>query len=323
MITNILILVVGFALLIFGADILVKGSQQIAKRFQIPDIIIGLTIVSIGTSLPEIIITLTSAISGHTELIIGNAIGSNLCNLLLILGTISMIKPVKIEEDIRKFHLPISILTTVFLFFLANGAFGTGKLVIGHFDGWILLSIFFLYFSHPIYITAKDIWKKRKIDKPKSNAKHISIFSSLLLIILGAIFLKLGGDFVVDNSVAIASRFGIPERIIGLTIIAIGTALPELITSLFAIFKNDTGMAIGNLIGSCMLNICLILGLGAVITPLTFTTGDNMTVVLLTGVSVMVWLFNYTGKKHTISRYNGIMMFTIFILYLTQLIFFG
>ncbi len=320
MIIDILMTIVGFIFLIFGADILIKGASNIAKKFHIPEIIIGLTIVCVGTSMPEIFITLTSAIKGHSDLIIGNAIGSNLCNILLILGLISVIKPVKIEKDIKRIHLPIAVFATVFVLILGNLSIGSGKFVLSTYEGIILLVLFAIYFSYPIIIAIKDILKSSNEKTIKKNRQDISVIKALICIISGIVLLKYGGDFVVDYASNIALRFNISERIIGLTIVAIGTALPELITSIIATIEKDAPLALGNLIGSCMLNLWLILGIGSIITPLVFSIEFNFNLVLLSFATLVVWLFSYAGKeKDHFSRFEGAVLLLIFFVYITRL----
>lgn len=252
MILEILTIIIGLALLIYGADILIKGASSIAKRFHIPEAIIGLTIVAIGTSMPELIITINSAAKNHTDLIIGNAIGSNLCNLLLILGLISVIRPVKIDKETRNIHLPIALLSAALLFMIVNGVFGTEQYMINKFEGFILLLFSVLYFTYPIYIEVKDIVKtntekkQKQLDKPdeKHHKKTHPMLKIFFNIIIGIILLKYGSDFVVNNASSIAEHLGISQRIIGLTIVAIGTALPEFVTSIVATIKKDTDMAV-------------------------------------------------------------------------------
>lgn len=316
---SVLLIIVGFFLLIVGADILVKGSSNIAQKFNIPEMIIGLTIVCIGTSMPEIIITITSATKDYSDLIVGNAVGSNLCNLLLILGLVSIIKPVKLENEIRVMHLPISILATLLVLFIGNTTFISDKFTINRVEGIILLIIAAIYFAYPVVIAIKDILKSKKDRKNIKKRKQISIITSIIYIIIGVLLLKFGGDFVVDESTKIAEIFGISERVIGLTIVAIGTALPELITSVVAVFKNDTSLAIGNLIGSSMLNLCLILGLGAVIKPLSFSAEFNDNLILLAISTTAIWIFTNIGEKNKITRFQGILMFLVFSIYIVKL----
>lgn len=242
MLFDILLIVIGFIFLVLGADVLVKGCSNIAKKFHIPEVIIGLTIVAIGTSMPEIIITIDSAVAGHADLIIGNAIGSNLCNILLILGLISLIRPVEIESETKRIHIPAAIISTILVMIIGNGLLGTGKFIITKIEGFILLGLSIIYFSLPIVTAIKDIRKTQSKEKTESN--KISTIRAIINIILGIILLKYGSDFVVDNSIKLAEEFNVSQRVIGLTIIAIGTALPELITSIVASIKKDTDMAV-------------------------------------------------------------------------------
>lgn len=317
MIKDFWLIVIGFFLLILGADVLVKGSSNMAKKFHIPEIIIGLTIVCIGTSMPELFITVNSAMKGYTDLIVGNAIGSNLCNLLLILSVGAIIKPVKMDEEIKKIHLPVAIFATLLVLIIGNLSIGSGKFIIGRIEGIVLLILFMIYFAYPIIVAIKDIIKvEHQKRKPR---RDISVIKSVVYIILGVTMLKYGGDFVVGACENIALNFGISERIIGLTIVAIGTALPELITTIIATASKDTSLAVGNLIGSCMLNLWLIIGLGSVITPLVFSIDFNLNLVLLTFATLIVWLFCYIGKKDTITGAKGLIMLFIFFIYLTRL----
>lgn len=242
MLFDILLIVIGFVFLVLGADVLVKGCSNIAKKFHIPEVIIGLTIVAIGTSMPEIIITIDSAIAGHADLIIGNAIGSNLCNILLILGLISLIRPVEIENETKRIHIPAAIISTILVMIIGNGLLGTGKFIITKIEGFILLGLSIIYFSLPIVTAIKDIRKTQCKEETENN--KISTIKAIINIILGIILLKYGSDFVVDNSIKLAEEFNVSQRVIGLTIIAIGTALPELITSIVASIKKDTDMAV-------------------------------------------------------------------------------
>lgn len=201
-------LIIGFALLIIGADLLVKGSSNIAKKFHIPEMLIGLTIVAIGTSMPELIITISSASSNATDLIIGNAIGSNLCNLLLIMGIIAILKPVKIDKETRLIHLPVALFSTIVVLFLGLGILGSPNNMINRTDGIILVVLYILYFIYPIIIEVKDI-KNSVEENKKKHIKSKNILFSLFLVVLGIVLLKSGGDLVVNKSTEIAMRYGI------------------------------------------------------------------------------------------------------------------
>lgn len=316
MLEAILLIIVGFALLMMGADLLVKGSSNIAKRFHIPEMIIGVTIVALGTSMPELMITISSANKGASDLIIGNAIGSNLCNLLLILGLTAVLRPVKLERDVKILHLPVAYISTLAIFAMGSGLFGSKLGIIDSRDGKILVGLYFLYFLYPILIEIKDIWKNRK---ERMNETHIKVLPSLIYIIMGAILLKIGGDITVDEASALAEIFGISQRIIGLTIVAIGTALPELITSIIAVVKDDEGLAVGNLIGSCILNSFLILGTGAIITPLTFSIEFVENIILLLITILFIWISCLIGKKDTITRYKAGVLLIMYVIYMVQL----
>lgn len=312
-------LIVGFFLLILGAELLVRGSSNIAKKFHIPEILIGLTIVAIGTSMPELIITITSAQNNATDLIIGNAIGSNLCNLLLILGIVAIMNPVEIDRETKIIHLPVALFSSIVILLLALGILGSTNNMISRTDGIVLVVFYLLYFIYPIFIECKDISDSIKEDKQKHDIKTGNILLSLFYIIIGVVSLKYGGDFVVDEATAIATRYGISEGVIGLTIIAIGTALPELITSVVAVIKKEDGLAIGNLVGSCLLNSFLVIGVGAIITPLAFTGPFIYNLLLLTFTTLLIIAFCFIGKKNTITKPKGVILLTMYILYTISL----
>ena len=320
MINDILMIILGFVLLVVGADMLVKGASNIAKKFHIPEMLIGLTIVAIGTSAPELIITITSTQSSSTDLIIGNAIGSNLCNLLFILGLMAVIRPVKIDKEARIFHIPMAFLASTVILLMGLGILGNSTQYINQIEGFFLVILFIVYFSYPIIKEFEDIinsYKKEKLERQNSSNKNskkrkINIPFSLLLIVVGVFLLKYGGDFVVDSATNIALYFNISERVIGLTVVAIGTALPELVTSIFAVIRKDTDIAVGNLVGSCVLNLFLILGIGAMITPLEFTPDFIQNLILLCSMTLVLWLFNFMGKKNTITRPKGLVLLGVF-----------
>lgn len=321
MLFNIIMIVLGFVILVVGADLLVKGASNIAKKFHIPEMLIGLTIVALGTSMPELIITINSATSGANDLIIGNAIGSNLCNLLLILGLMCVIRPVEIDKEAVKVHIPMAFISAVTILCLSLGIFSTPN-VIDRRDGIILTIMFVLYFSYPIFAEIKDIKKAYKENLKSDKFKDIKISLSILFIVLGIVLLKYGGDFVVDYATNIAMELNVPESVIGLTIIAIGTAMPELVTSIVAVIKKDTDLAVGNLVGSCVLNLFLILGVGAIITPLNFSQDFNNNLIYLIISTFVIWCFNFVGKKHILTREKGVILLLMFGFYIVKLFYF-
>ena len=314
-----IMIVIGFVLLVLGAELLVRGSSNIASKFHIPEMLIGLTIVALGTSAPELIITVTSAFSGNTDLIIGNAIGSNLCNLLFILGLMAIIRPIFIDEDAKKIHIPIAFLSALVILFIEISHISSNPSFIGRVDGIILVILFLAYFTYPIFSEIKDIRKAYKENMNEESTKNIKIFVQIIFIIIGIVLLKFGGDFVVDYSTEIAQALGISERVIGLTIVAIGTAMPELITSIIAVIRKDTDLAVGNLVGSCVLNLLLILGVGAIITPLEFSNEFTQNLILLAISTLILWIFNFIGKKNTITRFKGFILLIIFTFYMVGL----
>lgn len=319
MLTTALLIVLGFILLIIGADLLVRGSSNIAKRFHIPEMIIGLTIVALGTSMPELMITISSANKGATDLIIGNAIGSNLCNLLFILSITAMLRPIKFEKDVKIIHLPVAYISTIAILAMGLGLWGSQKGVINQIDGKILVTFYFIYFLYPILIEIVDIWKTGRENKKNHEKPKISVLLSLMFIIIGVVLLKFGGDLVVDEATELALIFGISERVIGLTIVAIGTALPEMVTSVLAVVKDDEGLAVGNLVGSCILNSFLILGVGAWITPLAFSYEFNPDLILLAIAILYIWISCFVGKKDTITRYKAGVLLAMFVYYMWNL----
>ena len=319
MVSTILLIILGFILLILGADLLVRGSSNIATRFHIPEIIIGLTIVALGTSMPELIITISSANKGATDLIIGNAIGGNLCNLLFILGATAMLRPIQLDKDVKTVHLPVAFISTLVILFMGIGILGSPDNFINKSDGRILVILYFIYFLYPIIIEIKDIWKTEREEKRSNEKSKISVLLSIVFIIIGVVLLKFGGDLVVDEASALANIFGLSQRVIGLTIVAIGTALPEMITAVIAVVKAEGGLAIGNLIGSCIVNSFLILGTGALITPLEFSREFNENLILLAVAILFIWISCFIGKKNTITRYKAAVLLLMFIYYMWKL----
>lgn len=309
MLLYIILIIVGFALLIVGADFLVDGASGIAKKFHIPEIIIGLTIVSIGTSMPELFVSITSAIDGYSDMALGNVIGSNLCNLLLILGLSSLIKPVDFQEETRKYEITMCLLFTIILMIFSNTSGGISRI-----EAVILLVLFGLFIAYTIYMG-----KKKSKEDSKVVEENNKTIKNIILIILGIIGLKFGGDFVVNNAVNIAQMFNISEKVISLTILAIGTSLPELVTSVTAAIKGNSDIAIGNIIGSNIFNILLILGVSSVIKPITFNSSYNMDLSILCISMVILALFPIIPPKNKMSRANGLIYVLMYGAYIGML----
>lgn len=311
LIQNIVFIAIGFFMLMLGAQWLVDGASTFARKYHIPEIIIGLTIVSIGTSMPELMVSLTSAIGGHADISIGNVIGSNLCNLMLILGLTSLIVPLVFSKTTKKYDIPIMIFSTVIVFLVAN----IGE-TISRVDG-LLLSIVFIVF---ILYTIKLAQKSMSNNTSKSNVTKKDLGISILKVILGIILLKYGADISVDNAVSIAKVLGVSEKVIGVTIVAIGTSLPELITSVVAGIKGEIDIAIGNIVGSNIFNLLFILGVSSIITPISYSLSYNTDFLLLIFVSFLLLAFAYFGRKNTMTRLNGLIYLLIYSGYIAYLI---
>jgi cation:H+ antiporter len=315
MVLPVILIIIGFILLIKGADFLVEGSSNIAKKFHIPEILIGLTIVSIGTSMPELFVSVTSAIQGRSDMAMGNVIGSNVCNLLLILGLSTVIKPVKFQKETRLIEIPLCLTLTIIFMTLCNTGEGISRT-----EAIILLILFALFIIYTI-IMGKNA---DKFDKEAQNIRgedttNISMLKSIIYVILGVIALKFGGDLTVDNSVIIANHFGISEQIISLTILAIGTSLPELVTSVTAAFKGNSDIAIGNIIGSNIFNMLLIIGTASIINPITYNIKYNIDMTVLIAGTVLLSLFPIIPPKNEMNRGNGLVYLVFYVMYMVIL----
>ncbi|HCX21133.1 MAG: sodium:proton exchanger [Flammeovirgaceae bacterium] len=312
-----ILFVIGFALLIKGADFLVEGASSIAKRNNIPEIVIGLTIVSFGTSMPELIVNLLASFDGSSELAIGNVLGSNIANVLLILGVAAIIKPLPIHKSIYFTEVPISLFATVLLGFLANADLfvDVKGLTLSRYDGIILLFFFGLFMTY-IYVVAQS---KDEIDE-SDQTNMMSQLKSMLFIAGGSFGLFLGGKWVVDGAFEIALLFGLSETFIGLTVVAIGTSLPELVTSAVAARKGQSDMAVGNVVGSNIFNILWILGLSSIIRPLPFDIVSNSDILMVIASSTLLILAIVVGRKASIGRVMGTIFILTYISYLTYLV---
>ena len=312
MFLSVILIIIGFVLLIVGADILVDGSSGMAKKFHIPEIIIGLTIVSIGTSMPELFVSITSALDGYSDMAIGNIIGSNISNLLLILGLSATIKPVIFQKETRLYEIPMCLFVTIILMIFCNTNGGISKIeAIG------LLVLFCAFIGYTIYMGKRE--SQKEIVEIKTEEKENSIIKNIIFVLLGICGLKIGGDLVVNNAVNVANHFNWSEKLISLTILAIGTSLPELVTSVTAAIKGNSDIAIGNIIGSNIFNILLIIGVSALITPITYNFSYNFDFSVLIVSSIILAIFPFIPPKDKMSRFNGIVYLLIYIAYLLVL----
>ena len=324
MIVEILFIIIGFIFLIKGADFLVKVATTIAKKFNLSEILIGLTIVAIGTSLPEIFITITSSIEKHSDLIIANSIGSCICNFLFVLGLSSLIKPVKLEKRIVKVHLLISIAVMLLILFLGNINKIDNIGIINKLQGIILVLCAFFYILYTIYEENKI--KNKKLDKEiieeveNIKIKEQSIIIILLYITIGLLGLKFGSDFVVNNSIILAKSLGFSESFIGITIVAIGTTLPEIVTGIVSSKKGKTDLLFGNIIGSNNINLCLLIGIGSIINPLVFNIEFNRSLAILIGITIVLQIIGLYTKKKQINKITGGIFVFVYLIYIFSMI---
>ncbi len=319
MILSIFLIIIGFALLVKGADFLVEGSSSIAKKFHIPEIIIGLTIVSIGTSMPELFVSLTSALEGHSDMSMGNVIGSNIANLLLILGLSTVIRPIKFQKETRLIEMPMCLILTIIFMIFCNTGEGISKI-----EAIILLILFIIFIVYTIIMGKKgeQFDKEGTIIELQTEDNKISVLKSIIFIILGIIGLKVGGDLTVDNALIVARHFNISEKIISLTILAIGTSLPELVTSVTAAIKGNSDIAIGNIIGSNIFNMLLIIGVSAFINPILYNTSYNLEMVILILGILLLSLFPIIPPKNQMNRLNGLIYLIMYVVYMVILFIF-
>ena len=312
-----IILVIGFVLLIKGADFFVEGSSSVAKKFNVPSLIIGMTIVAMGTSLPELAVSVTASMVGNNTLAVSNVAGSNIFNLMVVCGACALFTPLTIEKNTLLKEFPCSIICAGLLVVL-----GFLGMSLGRVDGIIFLVIFIVYLFWMIRSAkqarnAGDKLEEEEEEFIEEEIKILPMWKCLLFIVGGMIAIKFGGDFVVDGASAIAAGFGLSQTLIGLTIVALGTSLPELVTSIVAARKDEVDMALGNVIGSNIFNILLILGVAAVISPITFLTENIIDIVILIVMSLVVWIFAWTSKE--INRKEGIMMLLMYAVYMVYI----
>ena len=302
MLIPILLLIVGFVALIVGANWLVDGATSIGIRAKLSPLIIGLTIVAFGTSLPELIINVFSCFKGSSGLAIGNIVGSNIMNILLILGVAAVIFPIDVDRISIRRDIPVGFFATALLFVMANDFFMGSSHTINWIEGLVLLLCAVGY----LYLTML------KNEKPDTSVEAVQIplpwWKTILFLVFGILGLYVGGELVSNNAQTIAKAWGMSDAMIGLTVVAMATSLPELITSVVAATKKNAGIAIGNVMGSNILNIFVVLGVSGLITPLQFDPKMNLTLILLFVANLLMFLFVFTGKGRKISRFEGSLM---------------
>ncbi|MCH5346114.1 MAG: calcium/sodium antiporter [Muribaculaceae bacterium] len=319
MILDILYLVGGLVFILVGANLLTDGSAAVAKRWGVSNLVIGLTVVAFGTSAPELVISIVSSLDGSAELAIGNVVGSNIFNVFVIIGLTSLVRPIKVDRNILTNDIPL-----VFLSALALLAIGCGKILDGatanvltRVDG-ILLLLFFAIFMRYTFAQAASASPDEVPDN--GEVKTMPLWKSLLWIVIGLAGLIIGGDRFVAGASGIAAAMGVSEAIIGLTIVAAGTSLPELATSITAAVKGKPGLALGNVIGSNIFNIFLVLGCAGVVNPLPFGNIGLLDLGVMTGACFLFWLFGRFFRNKTITRPEGVFLFLCYLAYISYLV---
>lgn len=311
-------IIIGFIFLIKGADFLVDGASSIARQLNISDLVIGLTVVAFGTSTPELFVNIIASFKGNTDIAIGNVIGSNIANVFFILGVSSIIYPLAVTKGTVWKEIPFSLLAAIVLFVVANDQFLDGSQVsdLTRIDGLVFLSFFIIFIYYTFSIATRIEGMEEHVP-----AKQYGWLGSFLYIILGLAGLTLGGKWIVDGAVALATKFGMSESLVGLTIVAVGTSLPELATSAVAAYKRNVEIAVGNVVGSNIFNIFFVLGISAIIKPLPFQMKNNLDIGVVILSSLLLFLFMFTGKKRSLDRWEGLIFLVCYGVYVAYLVF--
>lgn len=309
----------GFLFLIKGADLLVDGSSSIAKKFNISNLVIGLTVVAFGTSAPELVVNSIAALDGKTSLAFGNILGSNIANVLLILGVSASIYPLTVHRNTVWKEIPFSLLAVVVVGLMANDVLidKAEARIITRSEGLTLMGFFFIFLYYTIGMAKSN--KAEVVEE----VEQYSTGKSIIMVILGLIGLVLGGEWIVNGAVTIALYFGLSESLIGLTIVSIGTSLPELATSAMAAYRQKSDIAIGNVIGSNIFNIFWILSISSTITPIPLKTASNFDIGVLILANLMLFFSLFTGRRHTLDRWQGIFFLIFYASYITYIVFRG
>ncbi len=317
---DIVFLVGGLALILLGANGLTDGAAAVAKRFNISDLVIGLTIVAFGTSAPELVISTMAALGGSADMAIGNVVGSNIFNVLAIIGVTALVMPIKVGEGTLSKEIPLVILCSFILAFMGNDILLDGNVsnIISRIDGLVLLGFFLIFLRYTFAIARNGNNGEETSEEEK--IKEMPIWKSALFILGGLFGLIYGGQLFVDGASGIASSLGVSESIIGLTIVAGGTSLPELATSVTAALKKNSGIAIGNVIGSNLFNVFFVLGCSATISPLPMGGINNVDMVVLVSSAILFWIVGWFFKKRTITRVEGALLVACYVAYTAYLI---
>lgn len=307
---------VGFVLLIKGADWLIDGAADIARKFRIPEIVIGLTVVAFGTSAPELAVNIIASVNGNNGLAIGNIVGSNIANVLLILGLCAMIRELTVKTATVWREIPFSLFAALILGYMVNDSMSRNSNVdvVSRADGFVLIALFGLFLFYTVRLGKSNLTE----EIPASDDAR-PMWKSIGMLLVGLAGLVLGGQWIVDGAVSLARLFGYSESFIGFTIVAVGTSLPELATSIVAVRKGNTDLAIGNVIGSNIFNIFWVLGLSAVISPVEFNASDNFSIFANIGVSAVLFGLLFIGKRHTLEKWQGGLLLVAYMAYVSFL----
>ncbi|MDY0014654.1 MAG: calcium/sodium antiporter [Bacteroidales bacterium] len=310
------LLIIGFVILIKSADWMVDGASNLAKKYNISDLAIGLTVVAFGTSAPELVVNSVAAFQNHPDIVFGNIIGSNNMNIYIVLGLAGIISPLAVQSCTVWKEIPISLLAIIVLFLFTNEILYTNNQLLTRWEGFVLLIFFVLFLLY--------VYKQLKTDTSSALetpvVKNMSLSKIWILIIIGISGLVIGGKLVVDNAGLLAVSLGISEKIIGLTVVAFGTSLPELATSVVAAIKKNNNIAVGNIIGSNIFNLFLILGVSAVIRPIKYSNAFNTDMLILTLGTFILFIAMFTGKRKKLDRWEAAIMLAVFIAYTIYLI---
>ncbi|PKL16520.1 MAG: sodium:proton exchanger [Spirochaetae bacterium HGW-Spirochaetae-5] len=315
---NILLLVVGFIILVYGATILVDGASSLAKKYNIPGIVIGLTIVAFGTSAPEFVVNLAGSFKGNSGIVLGNILGSNIFNILFILGISSIIYPLTVKSNTTWMEVPLSFISSLLVLVFASDMIIDNRThnELSRIDGIVLIFFFVIFLAYNF-----NLMKKGSSDE-EIDIKDYSKIKSAFMIIAGVALLGTGGNLIVNSAVRVAEMLGISERVIGLTIVSIGTSLPELATSVVAAMKRNVDIAVGNIVGSNIFNVFWILGVSAVVNPVIVREGSALDMSVNIGASLLLFLFIFTGKERRIDRIEGVLFLMLYTIYMGAVLFF-
>lgn len=317
MILSIVLLVIGFVLLVYGADKLVEAASSIAVRLSIPNIVIGLTVVAFGTSAPELAVNIIAALNGSGAMVMANVLGSNIFNIFVILGLCSIIFPLSVKSNTTWIEIPLCLLAALLVGIIANDQWldGMGADVVSRSEGLVLILFFAVFLVYNIMVSRNPGTAPEEV-----SVGQMSVVAAVFWLILGLAGLVLGGHLIVSNAVFIAQSFGLSERVIGLTIVSIGTSLPELATSLAAVKKKKVDIAIGNVVGSNIFNIFLILGLSSTIFPVEVHQETLVDILVNIAAALLLFLFVFSGKGRMVERWEGSVFLALYLVYLTFLL---